>query len=145
MRLAAVGAEAEVVDVGVDALGEMEVPLDVSTVGWYRFGPAPGADTGSSVLSGHVDDREQGRGAFYRLSDLEPGDPVEVDLADGSVAAYRVTDVERIAKEELPVEVLFARDGAPRLTLVTCGGDFDRAARSYRENVVVTAVPVSVE
>ncbi|WP_141276907.1 class F sortase [Pseudonocardia hydrocarbonoxydans] len=139
------GAEAEVVDVGVDALGEMEVPLDVSTVGWYRFGPAPGADTGSSVLSGHVDDREQGRGAFYRLSDLEPGDPVEVDLADGSVAAYRVTDVERIAKEELPVEVLFARDGAPRLTLVTCGGDFDRAARSYRENIVVTAVPVSVE
>ncbi|MHA6783641.1 class F sortase [Pseudonocardia saturnea] len=141
VRLAAIGAEADVVDVGVDGRGEMEVPLDVTTVGWYRFGPSPGARAGSTVLSGHVDDRVQGRGAFYRLTDLEPGDPVEVDLADGSVAAYRVDTVERIAKEDLPVDRLFARDGAPVLTLVTCGGDFDRAARSYRENVVVTAVP----
>jgi LPXTG-site transpeptidase (sortase) family protein len=141
VRLAAVGAEADVVDVGVDDLGAMEVPLDVTTVGWYRFGPSPGAPAGSSVLSGHVDDRVQGRGAFYRLTDLAPGDPVEVDLADGSVAAYRVDTVQRIAKEDLPVDRLFARDGAPVLTLVTCGGDFDRAARSYRENVVVTAVP----
>ena len=94
------------------------------------------------MLSGHVDDREQGRGAFYRLSDLVVGDPVEVDLADGSVVRYRVDTVTRIAKEELPVEQLFARDGDPVLTLVTCGGDFDRESRSYRENVVVTARPV---
>jgi LPXTG-site transpeptidase (sortase) family protein len=120
----------------------MEVPEDVATVGWYRFGPGPGEGAGSAVLSGHVDDRVQGRGAFYRLSDLEPGDPVGVELADGTAVDYRVTLVERIAKEELPVDRLFARDGAPRLTLVTCGGDFDREARSYRENVVVTAEPV---
>ncbi|GAA3227726.1 class F sortase [Pseudonocardia petroleophila] len=141
VRLASLDVDAEVVDVGVDDRGEMEVPQDVSTVGWYRFGPGPGASSGSAVLSGHVDDRVQGRGAFYRLGELSPGDPVQVELTDGTVTAYVVDRVRRIAKEELPVEELFARDGAPVLTLVTCGGDFDREARSYRENVVVTATP----
>ena len=35
----------------------------------------------------------------------------------------------------------FARDGAPVLRLVTCGGDFDFASHHYRSNVVVTAHP----
>jgi LPXTG-site transpeptidase (sortase) family protein len=142
VRFPELDVDAPVAAVGVDALGEMEVPEDVATVGWYRFGPGPGAGEGSAVLSGHVDDRIQGRGAFYQLSDLEPGDPVAVELADGTAVDYRVTVVERIDKDELPVDRLFARDGAPRLTLVTCGGDFDRQARSYRENVVVTAEPI---
>ena len=141
VRLAALDAEATVVDVGVDGEGDMEVPEDVSTVGWYRFGPGPGSDEGSVVMSGHVDDRVQGEGTFYRLTDSAPGDAVQVELEDGTVVEYVVDEVRRIAKEELPVEELFARDGPPRLTLVTCGGDFDREARSYRENVVVTALP----
>uniref|UniRef100_UPI001BDBD78C class F sortase n=1 Tax=Pseudonocardia lacus TaxID=2835865 RepID=UPI001BDBD78C len=139
VRFPGLGVDAPVVAVGVDGVGEMEVPRDVATVGWYRFGPGAGA--GSAVLSGHVDDRVQGRGAFHRLSDLQPGDPVGVELADGTSLEYRVALVERIAEDDLPVDRLFARDGAPRLTLVTCGGDFDRQARSYRENVVVTAEP----
>jgi LPXTG-site transpeptidase (sortase) family protein len=118
------------------------VPQDVNTVGWYRFGSGPGSAAGSSVLSGHVDDRVQGRGAFFELVDLAEGDPVEVTLDDGTVVGYRVVRVERVDKSALPVERVFARDGAPRLTLVTCGGEFDPAARSYRENVVVTAEPV---
>jgi sortase (surface protein transpeptidase) len=142
VRFPGLDAGAPVRAVGVDGRGEMEVPEDVRTVGWYRFGPGPGAPAGSAVLSGHVDDRVQGRGAFFGLTDLAEGDPVEVTLADGRVVGYRVVLVERVDKAVLPVDRLFARDGAPRLTLVTCGGEFDRAARSYRENVVVTAEPV---
>ncbi len=142
VRLAGIDVDAAVVPVGVDGRGEMEVPEKVDTVGWYRFGPGPGSDAGSAVLSGHVDDRVQGRGAFYSLTDLGTGDPVQVDLADGTVLDYRVTLVERIDKSVLPTDRLFARDGAPHLTLVTCGGEFDYATRNYRDNVVVTAVPV---
>lgn len=140
IRLVDLDTDAAVVPVGVDEQGAMQVPEDVRTVGWYRFGPGPGGP-GSSVLSGHVDDRVQGRGAFYRLAELAEGDRVRVDLADGTELGFRVRAVERIDKSELPVDRLFAREGAPRLTLVTCGGDFDRAARQYRENVVVTAEP----
>jgi hypothetical protein len=48
------------------------------------------------------------------------------------------------AKSSAPLDRLFARDGPPRLTLVTCGGSFDRGTGHYRDNVVVTATPGSV-
>jgi hypothetical protein len=35
----------------------------------------------------------------------------------------------------------FARDGAPRLVLITCGGPFDAATGNYEDNVVVYATP----
>jgi len=141
IRLPALGVDAPVAPVGVDDRGRMDVPLDIATVGWYRFGPGPGATAGSAVLSGHVDDREQGYGAFHRLADLAPGDPVTVDLADGGAVAYRVETVTRFRKADLPVTDVFARTGQPRLTLVTCGGPFDYTARGYTENVVVVARP----
>lgn len=133
--------DAPVTPVGVDAGGAMAVPLDVGTLGWYRFGSAPGDPSGSAVLSGHVDDRRQGRGAFFRLADAAPGAPVEVHLADGSSLTYRIASITRHPKEALPVQRVFARDGPPVLTLITCGGEFDPGERAYRDNVVVTAVP----
>ena len=139
IRLPSLGVDTAVVAVGVDARGEMAVPEDVRQTGWYRFGPAPGSAAGSSVVSGHVDDKVQGRGAFYRLVDLAVGDPVVVTTAAGADLAFRVSAVRRIPKSTLPVDELFARDGPPHLTLVTCGGTFDRALGSYRDNVVVTA------
>jgi sortase (surface protein transpeptidase) len=84
----------------------------------------------------------QGRGAFAALGEVRPGDPVDVELANGTRLGYQVRTIERVPKDALPADRLFARSGPPRLTLVTCGGDFDWATRSYEENVVVTAEPV---
>jgi LPXTG-site transpeptidase (sortase) family protein len=141
IRLDGIGVDAPVVPVGVEPDGDMAVPPDVRTVGWYRFGPGPGGSTGSSVLAGHVDDRVQGRGAFYRLAELTVGQPVLVTLQDGTERRYRVRAVRRIGKQQLPVGQLFDRSGSARLTLITCGGEFDRAARSFQDNVVVSADP----
>jgi hypothetical protein len=142
VRAGSIEINAPVVPVGVDDRGEMAVPEDVGTIGWYRFGPGPGGAEGSSLLSGHVDDRVQGRGAFYSLRELGEGDVLEVDLADGTTLRYVARTVEQIGKDQLPVDRLFDRSGPPRLTLVTCGGAFDRATRGYRDNVVVTAEPL---
>ncbi len=54
---------------------------------------------------------------------------------------YEVVGRRQYLKTRVPLGALFARTGAPRLTLITCGGSFDRATRSYLANVVVTAVP----
>ncbi|HVH24272.1 MAG TPA: class F sortase [Pseudonocardia sp.] len=143
VRLVRLGVDAPVLPVGVDGPGEMAVPADVRTVGWYRFGPRPGDQAGSSVLAGHVDDRVQGHGAFYQLIDIAAGDEVQVQMADGVELRYRVESVERVEKGRLPAAELFARDGPPRLTLITCGGEFDRAAGRYRDNVVVQATPLT--
>ena len=52
--------------------------------------------------------------------------------------------IESVAREapkfsSTPVSLV----GAPRLTLVTCGGEFDYENRRYLSNLVVTATPVT--
>jgi len=65
---------------------------------------------------------------------------VQVGMSDGSSVGYVVTDVTQVPKAELPADV-WARDGEPRLVLITCGGAFDSAAGHYRDNVVASARP----
>jgi hypothetical protein len=135
------GRSAGVDAVGLDAERLVVVPDDVLRVGWYQPGPAPGDDAGSAVLVGHVDDREQGLGTFAVLRDLQAGDEVVVRTASGRELVYDVLALEQFVKAEVPMERLFSSEGPPRLVLISCAGEFDPATRSYRDNVVVTAVP----
>lgn len=142
LTLPSLGVTAAVEPTGVDERGEFAVPPSVDVVGWYRLGPGLDEPTGSVVLGGHVDSATDGPGAFRRLAELEPGDEVLVTGQDGGERRYRVVAREQRPKQDLDLAPYFARDGAPRLTLFTCGGDFDSGARSYSDNVIVTAVPV---
>lgn len=142
LRIAALGIDAPVVGLGVASTGAMEVPPDADTVAWYGYGPSPG-QPGSAVLAAHVD--YNGReGVFFRLRDLRAGDMVIVDFADGGSRTFVVRERASVAKEALPVDELFRREGRRALTLITCGGDFNPATRSYRDNVIVRAVPADL-
>jgi sortase (surface protein transpeptidase) len=139
LTIPALGVTAPIVPMGVEPGGTMEVPDDVVTVGWYRFGPSPGLP-GSAVLVGHVDSRLEGPGVFFGLTKLQVGDLVRVRVADGGWDSFRVVARALVAKDRLP-RGIFTRDGDPVLTLITCGGGFDAAAGRYTHNVVVSAVP----
>lgn len=141
VQLPTLGVRSEIRPIGVERDGKLEIPEDVRTVGWYRFGPRPGDTSGSTVLSGHIDSAEQGRGAFYRLGDLKPGDPVLLRASDGKVWRYRVVAREEWPKTVVPLDRIFSRAGAARLTLVTCGGGFQEDISSYTDNIAITAVP----
>ena len=141
VSLPAHGIEAPIDPVGVEPEGEMTLPEDVDRVGWYSYGPVPGGAEGAAVVAGHVDDAEQGLGALAPLRAAEAGDEVVVEAADGSSTRWTVTSRETIDKPGVPLGDLFARTGAPRLVLITCGGPFDPELRSYRDNVVVVAEP----
>jgi sortase (surface protein transpeptidase) len=138
----ALGIDAAVDPVGVDPDGQMAIPADVGRVGWYRFGPVPGTP-GSAVVAGHVDDAEQGLGILARLREAAAGQEVVVTDAEGTTSRWRVVSRELITKAALPLDRIFARSGPPRLVLLTCGGPFLPEYRSYRDNVVVVAEPVS--
>lgn len=141
LRVPSVDLDAPLDQVGVRDDGLMEIPDDGDRAGWYRYGPTPGDEEGSAVLAGHVDTQE-GLGAMAALMDVPMDAEVEVEMDDGSVLRYRVIGRETIEKDELPVDELFDRSGPARLTLVTCGGPWRYEASSYRDNVVVVAVPV---
>ena len=138
------GVRAPVDPVGIYEDGSVEIPEDVSRVGWYRFGSDPAQGEGSTVIVGHRDGFDQGAGAFYSIAGLDIQDAIEVELADGSLRDYEVVAREVVAKNLLPTSDLFAENGPERLTLISCIGYFDRDGDGYRENVVVTAVPVVV-
>ena len=141
-----IGVDASLVAVGFVEegryAGQMEVPTDVQTIGWYKYGGSFGA--GNTVLAGHISKPGE-RGVFYNLKDLELGDPVTVGVLS-NVLSYTVTRVATYPKTGFPAEEVFIGDAlsaehgtvlAPVLVLVTCGGVFDQGARSYEDNVIV--------
>lgn len=142
VRLMRLGINADVASVGIDTkTGELAVPKDISRTGWWRDGGAPSGDEGATLIAGHVDSAKRGAGAFYRLKETKRGDRISVTTVDGKQQVYRVTMIKTVAKNRLP-QALFTRTGDPKLYLVTCGGPFNTATGHYRDNVVVTAVPV---
>jgi hypothetical protein len=121
----------------VDASGALVPPRDWHRAGWFAQGPAPGAP-GPAVVAGHVDDRS-GPGVFVRLEEARAGVEVLVDRADGSTARFTVTRVAQYPKTAFPTAEVYGPTPDAELRLITCGGDFDRSRRSYRDDVVVYA------
>jgi len=121
--------------------GSIEVPHAWDTAGWYDQGPRPG-QPGPAVILGHVDSKA-GPAVFYRLRELKPGDIVRVGLASGQILVFGVQRVERYPKDRFPTEAVYFPTLDRELRLITCGGDFDYAKRSYVDNIVVYATLVT--
>jgi len=136
VRLPSIGVDSTLVDLDVDGAGVLVPPTDFASAGWYSGGPAPG-EVGPSVIAGHVDSY-RGPAVFFRLGELAPGDDVLVDRADGTTVRFTVSGTERHPKDDFPTEEVYGPTALPVLRLITCGGEFDRDLRSYRDNVVVT-------
>jgi len=145
VHIEALGVRAPIEQVGVLADGGMEIPDDIRVVGWYatehrRVSPG---DRGTAVIAGHRDSRTQGLGALHDLARLEPGATIDIVHADGLISRWAVEGTMTTPRDALPADVLFARDGPPRLALVTCGGTFDERTRSYSHNTIVLAQLIS--
>lgn len=143
VAIPALDVDARVVPVGLEPDGAIEIPDDVDIVGWYELGVPPGADRGSAVLVAHRDGRGQGRGVFYDLGAMDVGDRVRVRDDADTVQVFEVVARESLLKTALPYDELFAASGPPRLTLISCGGEYDADRGGYQDNVIVTAVPVT--
>jgi sortase A len=97
--------------------------------GHAAFTPLPGAP-GNSMIGGHRDTHL----AF--LGELDPGDEILVERADGRSVGYRVGETLVLDRSEMWIA---RQDGPSRLTLVTCypldawraGGDQRYAVIAY--------------
>jgi sortase (surface protein transpeptidase) len=134
------GLEMPIVATTVDDAGLMALPDRPTKIGWYSYGPRPGATSGSAVLGGHIDTRRYGIGPLAALRRLSRGDEIVVRTATGSVT-YEVRSVHMISKRALPLNEIFDQDGPPRLRIVSCGGAYLPAKGGYQDNIVITAVP----
>ncbi len=80
--VAAIGVDTELVDLGLEPDGTLEVPPGAFPAGWYSGSPVPG-ERGPAILAGHVDWGGE-PGVFLRLHELVPGDTIDTIRSDGS-------------------------------------------------------------
>jgi hypothetical protein len=122
--------------VGTNRSGVMNVPVNAWNAGWYKSGPTPGAP-GDAVIEGHAGYPGQPM-IFGRLSTLRAGDQIVVVLADKSQRLFVVVSTSSVPVGIAPPD-LGSPYGPPRLTLVTCSGDFDDTTKTYSRRLVLQA------
>ncbi len=131
----AIGVSSKLLD-----LGAIQVPPLSTSAGeaaWYKYSATPG-QIGASVIEGHLDSYH-GPAVFFRLGALRPGDKVDVRLADGITAVFRVTGVRRYVKSDFPAKAVYGPTHYAALRLITCGGAFDFTTGHYLSSTVVFA------
>ncbi len=124
--------------------GDFVVPPNVARVGLSSVGAALSAPDGTVLAAGHVNDYNQGNGALYQLSTIQPGALVVVTGNDGSATRWVTDALANVNKSVLPQDI-FDVHGQRRLVLVTCGGKIltlPNGAHTYADNIVVSAAPV---
>ncbi|MFJ3229535.1 class F sortase [Streptomyces sp. NPDC086787] len=135
------GVQAPVVGRGLNRQGAVDPPPydQPGVVGWYQNGTRPGA-AGTALMVGHVD-TETRPAVFYKVSTMQPGETIRVVRDDGKVAHFTVDDVRVLPRDDFDARQAYGprQPGRAELRLITCGGTFDRATRSYTANVVVSA------
>lgn len=124
--------------------GSLIPPTDVSRLGWYSASAIPGEKgaAGSSVITGHVNEVDQGDGYAARFADLKAGDTVTVKV-DGESRDFTVSkDPIQVVKGAQMPEAVNDAVGENRLVLITCGGEFVGGTLGYADNIIVEATPV---
>ena len=153
LRVPALGIDAPLGARSVGGDGQMPNPVGPSDVIWYDFSEWEGVGGtigggGNAVFSGHVDYAAhvayagvdfRGRGVFFSLSLLSPGDVIEVE-SGGQTVRYAVSWRQLVnAVDSDWGEILSSDVPVDSITLITCGGEFNFESRSYVDRVVVRA------
>ncbi|MFD4003852.1 class F sortase [Streptomyces rubiginosohelvolus] len=124
-------------DLGLGKNRAMDTPRDPDKAGWYTPGPTPGS-VGPSVIAGHVT-WDGAPAVFFKLTELDPGDRIDVRRADGSTAAFTVDRTAVYPKDEFPTVEVYRNLDHAGLRLITCGGEYSASDSRYADNVVVYA------
>lgn len=137
IRIPTIGVDASVDPLLVDENGVLPPPDTFEGTGWWQEGPEPG-EVGPAVIAGHVDSFE-GPAVFNRLDQLDDGDEIFVERADGTTATFEAQRTEQHDKDDFPTDAVYGDTPDAQLRLITCGGQFEEADRRYRDNIIVYA------
>jgi LPXTG-site transpeptidase (sortase) family protein len=142
----------------VPPTGVMPNPDGPDDVAYYdfsdfdNFGGAPGLG-GNAVLAGHVDSGSKPckngtvpppcEAVLWDLNLLELGDVIEIH-ANGDIFRYEVTSNQPVSASlnDGTWDQIVSSTEQETLTIITCGGDFNRETREYSNRQVVTATRV---
>jgi LPXTG-site transpeptidase (sortase) family protein len=152
-----IGVNAPLTHRKVPSNGVMPNPEGADDIAYYdfssfqRLGGAPGLG-GNAVFAGHVDSGTKAckngaqpppcEAVLWDLNTLRLGDVIEVHVS-GRVHRYEVTSNQPVPAATGPWEKIVSATAQETVTIITCGGDFNRETREYTNRQVVTARKVA--
>jgi sortase (surface protein transpeptidase) len=137
LDIPAIGVHCDLLDLGLNKNGTLEVPSKPLQAGWYHNSPTPG-QAGPSVIIGHVDSYATGPAVFYKLGALHPHEQIKVTRADRRTAVFTIDAVRSYEKKTFPTLDVYGNTADPELRLITCS-DWNAHTRSYDGNTIVYA------
>lgn len=138
LRIDSIGVDEQVFPIGLGEDGKLLAPRgeQADLAAWFDGSPTPG-QSGPAVIEGHVTWGGE-PSVFFELGALQPGDRIEVDREDGTVATFEVYDAARYPKDEFPTVAVYGKTDGPELRLITCSGDLN-ADGHHLDNTVISA------
>jgi LPXTG-site transpeptidase (sortase) family protein len=137
IRIPAIGVDAFIQEVGLTPAGAIGIPTNYIDAARFTGSSAFGA--GNTIVVGHRDTRLFAPGVFRNLERLRAGDEVRVALSDGTQLAYRVARVQAYAENTDKIPEIVGETTRPRLTLITCTGQWNQSVKRYDQRLVVFA------
>lgn len=136
LKITKINVNAAVEFVGLTADGIMGAPKSPTNVAWFNLGPRPG-EKGSAVISGHYGWKDGISAVFDNLKKLKPGDKLLIKDEKGVNLTFVVREVRVFGEKEDASTIFYSNDEKAHLNLITCGGIWDKAKKSYSERTVV--------
>jgi LPXTG-site transpeptidase (sortase) family protein len=140
VALPRLGVHAPIVKVGIDGERKMVVPRNARDVAWLDRGGIPGY-TNNVLLAGHIS-YSRVAGSFGRIGELKKGDEIRLDIG-GKKLRYRVIWNCLFSRNTERAEQIMGYTEKPSVTLISCGGGWDAAARTHSGRIAVRAEKIS--
>ncbi|MHA7210552.1 class F sortase [Arthrobacter sp. MDT1-65] len=142
LEIPSIGVRTDLLRLGLRENKSLEVPPDGpgAPASWYDQSPTPG-DRGPSVMLGHVNATDGGKGVFADLRALKSGDRISVAREDGTTAVFEFQRGEAYQKDEFPTVTVYGNTPGSELRLITCDG-YNPDTGAFDDNYVVYATLV---
>lgn len=137
IKIPAIGVDANVEHTDRLPDGSIGVPSDHRNAALFDGGPYPG-EKGSAVIDGHYGWKNNIPAVFDDLDKLSKGDKIYVEDRNGTTT-FIVREVTAFSEKADASKVFTSTDGKAHLNLITCGGVWNKAEKSYSKRLVVFA------
>lgn len=139
IHINAIGVKARVLQMGVNADGSMQAPINVFDTGWYTGSVRPG-QKGASIIVGHVSGPTR-HGIFEKLSQLKNGDSITIENGAGKSFNYQVVASETVKLENVDMDkFMHPANGVDEgLNLMTCAGKWINNGSTMDHRLMVYA------
>lgn len=133
LELPSIYVSAPIYGVGLAPNGAMDTIDNARDIAWYQYSSIPGQE-GNALLAGHRDWGKQ-LGTLFYMETMDIGEELIITYEDGHKETFQLVSNEIYLASEVPEHVM-ELDGESRITIITCGGKFNRKTGHYDSRVV---------